>query len=138
MRFTALVACAAAVGVASGAAITKIVPTAEIAQAGRDLAGSLSSFHVADLNPIRAAYDAVSARIQAGHTPEELGFSSSSVTLTMPDPKDWPGQGFKPSPDIQKGWNSSSEAQIRENNDRMRDIANYARNPAGWHGPPPH
>jgi hypothetical protein len=28
--------------------------------------------------------------------------------------------------------------QIREFNDRMQDMRNYANDPAGWHGAPPH
>jgi hypothetical protein len=31
------------------------------------------------------------------------------------------------------GWSS----QIRQNNNRMQDIAAYGRNPTGWHGAPP-
>ena len=29
-------------------------------------------------------------------------------------------------------------SQIQENNRRMQDMAAFARNPAGWHGMPPH
>jgi hypothetical protein len=28
--------------------------------------------------------------------------------------------------------------QMQQNNQRMQDMAAYARNPAGWHGMPPH
>jgi hypothetical protein len=38
----------------------------------------------------------------------------------------------------QSGFTSSILTQVQQNNARMQDLAAYARNPAGWHGAPPH
>ena len=125
----------AAIGALSGAATANLFPPQQMAQAiGVDLSG----FTIADVNPIRAAFDVVKAKVQAGTTPEELGFHGSPVVLTMPDPKNWPGAGFTLDPSLRNGWSQSIVQQTRQFNNRMEDMRNYASNPAGWRGAPPH
>ena len=52
-------------------------------------------------------------------------------------------QGTNP-PNINMGPNTGNGIapglanQMQQNNQRMQDMAAYARNPAGWHGMPPH
>ncbi len=41
-------------------------------------------------------------------------------------------------PSGQDGFASNVVMQNQQFNDRMEDLRNYARNPAGWHGAPPH
>jgi hypothetical protein len=129
---------AAAIGALSGGATATLFPNTQLIHATRAFGVDLSGFTIADLNPIRAAYDTVQAKIQSGVTPEELGFHPSAVSATLPDPKNWPGVGLTLSPGMQNGWASTVTAQMRENSNRMQDLANYARNPAAWRGMPPH
>jgi hypothetical protein len=125
----------AAVGAVSGAAAANFFPPE---QAARALGLDLSGFTIADLNPIRAAFDLVKTRVQAGTTPEDLGFHGSPVVVTMPDPKNWPGPSFTLDPSQRNGWAQTAAQQTRAFNNHMEDIRNYAHNPAGWHGVPPH
>ncbi len=128
----------AALGAAAGGATATVLPLAQISQTMRGLGVDLSGVTVADLDPLRAAYDLVNGKVQAGVTPDELGFHPSPVTLTWPDAKAWPGAGFSLDPGMRNGWARTAEQQTRDFNNRMEDMRNYARSPAGWHGPPPH
>jgi hypothetical protein len=129
---------AAAIGALAGGSAATILPSAQISQAARLLSNDIAGHTIADLNPIRATYDTVKAKIQTGMTPDELGFHASPpLNVTMPDPKTWQGVGFTLSPGMQNGWGQTVAAQTRQFNNRMEDMRNYARNPAGWRGAPP-
>jgi hypothetical protein len=136
MRFVVWLIGAAAVGLAAGAGITKIIPIAQVSLASESAGGEVSPLDV--LSPVRAAYDAVKAKITAGTSPEQLGFHPSTVSFKPLDPTKLPGFGFSVSPGAQNGWAQTIAAQTRNFNNQMEDMRNYARNPAGWHGPPPH
>jgi hypothetical protein len=127
----------AAIGAVAGGATATVFPPSRIAEATQALGVDLSGITIADLNPIRAAFDVAKTRVQAGATPEELGFHPSPVVLTTPDPKTWPGAGFTVNPGMQNGWSQTAVQQTQSFNNRMEDMRNYARNPAGWHGAPP-
>jgi hypothetical protein len=127
----------AAIGAIAGGATAAVFPPSRIVEATHALGVDLSGFTVADLNPIRAAYDIAKGRVQAGTTPEELGFHPSAVVLKMPDLKTLPGAGFTLDPGMRNGWSQTVDQQTRNFNNRMEDVRNYARNPAGWHGAPP-
>lgn len=109
----------AVAGVFGGGAAATICPSAQIDQVARQLYSELARYEIADLNPIRAAYDFVSAKIQVGTTPEELGFHPSPpLNFTMPDANTWPGVGFGASPGMQNGWTQSVGAQTPQFNYR--------------------
>ena len=60
---------------------------------------------------------------------------------TVLAPFDWSkaNRGFTIDPkELQRINGENIARQIQENNRRMQDFAAYARNPAGWHGMPPH
>jgi hypothetical protein len=128
----------AALGAVGGGAAATFFPPSQIAEATRAVGVDLSRFTIADLNPIRAAYDVVGQKVQAGTTPEQLGFHPSPVVLQTPDPKIWSGGGLTLDPGLRNGWAQTIVQQTRDFNNRMEDMRNYGRNPAGWHGPPPH
>jgi hypothetical protein len=137
MRIVTWIIGAAAIGALSGGAAATLFPSAQVAQAMQALGVDFSKFTIADLNPIRAAYDVVLAKVQTGMTPEELGLHSSPIVVAAPDPKNWPSVGFTLGPSMRNGWTQTLTAQTREFNNRMGDMRSYAGNPAGWRGPPP-
>jgi hypothetical protein len=76
----------------------------------------------------------------------EIALGQPSVSLPQTpglfapiDPDKTPGSQFKiDDQDIQRSMAAGIDAQNRQFNQRMEDMRNYARNPAGWHGVPPH
>ncbi|MGA8612624.1 MAG: hypothetical protein WB760_13040 [Xanthobacteraceae bacterium] len=55
------------------------------------------------------------------------------------DPEKTLGSQFKiDDQDIVRSMAAGIDAQNRQFNQRMEDMRNHARNPAGWHGVPPH
>jgi hypothetical protein len=110
---------AAVVGALAGGGAAALFPAAQISQMTRSVGNDLSGFNLADLNPIRAAYDKVKAKIQTGMTPEELGLKTSPpMNLTMPDWKNMSGLG-QPLLGSQSRWTTNA-------------IANY---PSAWRTP---
>jgi len=123
---------AGAIGVKQG-----VIPLPnQMAQAIRALGGDPAQVKDININPV-AAYNRVLPEILKGHTPEELGLQVRPVIIP-------PGSfsGLKSTtinPNLgQNGFTSSMLSQIQQNNVRMQDMASFARNPAGWHGAPPH
>src|SRR5271155_3285401 len=113
MRFLFLIAAGAGVGALAAFAIPANVvqSTSSTIEEYGTAAGHLPH-DLADLNPIRMAYDVVAKRIRQDNTPEQLGFKPSAVT-------------FKPFV-----ISSGMAAQIDPNNRRMEDVHIYPRNPA--------
>jgi hypothetical protein len=114
MRFALLVVAGAGIGALAAFAI----PTSAIQSASSTIqdygtAAGRTPHDLADLNPIRMAYDVVVQRIREGNTPEQLGFKSSPLTFK---PVVMPTSSF----------------------DFSQNRYSYAQNPAGWHGTPPH
>jgi len=110
-----------------------------MAQAVRALGGDPSQLKTVEINPIRAIYDNVMRQVT---TPEDnnarlerLGFHGSAVP-----PADFSAMQnamSKPLPGVPNGFGANIAAQTQQFNNRMEDLRNYGRNPAGWHGPPP-
>jgi hypothetical protein len=85
---------------------------------------------------IAAAYQYVKQEIASGLP--RVSLPQSTVTLTPIDPEKILGTGFKF--DEQEMQRLNGQNIINQNrlfNQRMEDMRNYARNPAGWHGAPP-
>jgi hypothetical protein len=127
-----VIAVALAAGAALGMSTNASLRSQAIASAGIDPA----KFSVADLNPIRAAYDYVAAEIAKPKTPESLGFAPSQPIGPFVDLAGV-GAGFKLDTNWQKMWGASIAQQNQRFNNRMEDVRNYARNPTGWRGAPP-
>jgi len=85
---------------------------------------------------IRAAYDKVTQDIVAPNPSARLDFHATSVAA--PDFSAVNNLIAKPLPGTQDGFASNIATQNQQFNNRMEDLRNYARNPAGWHGAPPH
>lgn len=133
MLLLAATLAAGAVGVSKG--VIPLPP--QMAQAVRALGGNPAQVKDVNISPV-AAYNKVLPEIlKGGHTPQELGFQAKPVTIP---PGSFHGMTATTiNPNLgQNGFAASIASQIQQNNIRMQDMANFARNPAGWHGPLPH
>jgi|HubBroStandDraft_3_1064219.scaffolds.fasta_scaffold229925_2 hypothetical protein len=84
-----------------------------------------------------AAYQYVSRQIASGQTSGP--FVGTPVTLKPIDPNSLMGSSFSlDSREMERLNGENIVNQTRLFNQRMEDMGNYARNPAGWHGMPPH
>ena len=90
-----------------------------------------------NLNPVEA-YNKVLPQILNGRSPADLGFKGTAVTIPPGSFRGMNDATVNPGAIGQNGFTSSIQSQVQQNNIRMQDMANYARNPAGWHGAPPH
>jgi hypothetical protein len=85
---------------------------------------------------IRTAFNNVARQVVLPHSSASLDFHGTP----MP-PADFSAINnlmAKPLPSGQDGFASNIVTQNQQFNERMEDLRNYARNPAGWHGAPPH
>jgi hypothetical protein len=137
MRFAFLVAGGVAAGALSvGGVRTLAPPNAQMFQAVRALGGDMADFRLGDIDPLRA-YEEVKRRITSGNLsgslnlgsgPQVHGFGELSV-------------GNKVRLDegaMRRAFAAGINSQIQQGNRRMEDMSAYARNPAAWHGMPPH
>jgi hypothetical protein len=86
---------------------------------------------------LAAAFQYVSRQIASGQA--GLPFVGTPVTLKPIDPNSLMGSSFSvDSREIERLNGQNIANQNRLFNQRMEDMRNYARNPAGWHGMPPH
>jgi len=136
MRFAFLVVGATAVGALSATAIQTMIPsTAPTFEAVRALGGNLADFKISDINPAKAYRD-VMQKITSG-APQISLPKSPTVELHPISP-----DVFKPykidDKAIQRAIAAGISSQVDQNIRRMQDIQAYSRNPAGWHGAPPH
>src|SRR5579863_3386585 len=100
---------AAALGVLAGGAAAPLFPAARISEAARAVSEDFPGFTIADLNPVRAAYDTVKAKIETPMTPEQMGFQTSPpLNVTMPDWRNLPGVGLTLNPGPQSRWTTSA------------------------------
>jgi hypothetical protein len=83
-----------------------------------------------------AAYQYVSRQIASGQI--GVPFAAAPVTLKPIDPSVLMAPPFVlDNQEIQRLNGQNIVNQNRLFNQRMEDLRNYARNPAGWHGAPP-
>lgn len=107
----------------------------QMGQAITALGGDPSKLGPINVDP-RQAYDTVIRRVtQGGGVPADL---HPSVVTVTPDSFSRMPQMVITGPNQQAPFAASALSQMRQNNIRMQDMAAYARNPAGWHGMPPH
>ena len=136
MRFVVLVVGATAVGALTATAIQTMIPsTASTFEAVRALGGNLADFRIADINPAKAYRDVVQ-KITSGEPRISLP-TSPTIAMHPIDP-----DTFKPvkidDRAIKRAIAAGVSSQVDQNLRRMQDIQAYSRNPAGWHGMPPH
>ena len=98
--------------------------------------GDLAKLGIIDVNPLKT-YNNVMRQVTSGAKPD-LGIEQKPLVVS-PDsfarmPTFDPNLGAAG----KNGFASGMQSQIEQNNRRMQDMAAYARNPAGWHGVPPH
>jgi hypothetical protein len=143
LRFEFLVAAVAAGGIVVGTAVETLASRSPQIFASAQPPGGVPTkitFSLADLNPLRLIYDEVMKEVTSGR-------NSASFAVGTPVPQqDWskfPSMNSNFSTEFSaenmariNGENAAN--QIREFNNRMQDMRNYANNPAGWHGAPPH
>jgi hypothetical protein len=85
---------------------------------------------------LSAAFHYVSHQIASGQN--GINFPASPVTLTPIDQSALIGPRFSlDSREMARINGENIVNQTRLFNQRMEDMRNYARNPAGWHGAPP-
>ncbi|MGA3002339.1 MAG: hypothetical protein ABSE20_11465 [Acetobacteraceae bacterium] len=131
--FLATAITAGAVGVSQG--VIPLPP--QMVQAILALGGDPAQVKTANINPVDA-YKGVLPQIIKGSTPEDLGFHGSAVTIPPGSFRAMTDVGINAGAIGQNGLAANALSQIQQNNIRMQDMANYARNPAAWHGAPPH
>jgi hypothetical protein len=149
MRFAVLVVGGVAAGALSVSGVRTMVPQnsqmlqsvqSQMSQAVRALGGDMGKLGDINIDPLKA-YDDVKRQITAGNfsSPFDLGSMKPLKFGEFPKVGDLSlGTNLHLDDAAVKramvsGWNS----QIQQNNNRMRDIAAYGRNPMGWHGAPP-
>jgi hypothetical protein len=146
MRFVVLVAGATAVGALSTTVIHTTIPqitipqamipsTASTFEAVRALGGNLADFKITDINPAKAYRDVI-AKITSGEP--QLSLPTAPVADLRPiDPSSI--KTFKiDDKEIRRAIAAGINSQIDQNLRRMQDLQAYGRNPAVWHGAPPH
>jgi hypothetical protein len=86
---------------------------------------------------LAAAFQYVKHGISVGQP--RVSWPQTSAAFAPIDPSQTLGSQFKiDDQDIQRSMAAGIDAQNRQFSQRMEDLRNYARNPAGWHGMPPH
>jgi hypothetical protein len=86
---------------------------------------------------VAVAYQYVSRQIASGQV--GVPFAGAPVMFKPIDPNSLMGSSFTiDSQEIERLNGENIANQNRLFNQRMEDMRNYARNPAGWHGMPPH
>lgn len=84
---------------------------------------------------LRVAYVNVAQQVNSPDASARLDFHGTAVP-----PADFTAVNnsmSKTMPDTQNGFAANVVSQNQQFNNRMEDLRNYARNPAGWHGAPP-
>jgi hypothetical protein len=90
-----------------------------------------------DANPVAPSNQAL-PKILRGSSADDVGFHGSAVTIP-PGSFHGVNSGAVNAGAIgQSGFASSIVSQIQQNNSRMQDMADFARNPSAWRGTPPH
>lgn len=83
-------------------------------------------------------YNGPLPEILRGHTPEELGLHVAPVTIPPGSFRTMSNGAANAATISQSGFASGLLSEVQQNNARMQDITTYGRNPAAWHGAPPH
>jgi hypothetical protein len=96
----------------------------------------LDHFTLADLNPLRFVFDYERQRINAGDTPEQLGFHPSPVILSPVQMPTTNLDRFK-GPLGPGGYDPQAYMEMQQNNQRMDAMRHYMNDPTHWVGPPP-
>jgi hypothetical protein len=139
MRFAFLVAGGVAAGALSvGGVRTLVPPNAQMFQAVRALGGNMADFKLGDIDPLKA-YEDVRRQITSGNLSGSLNLGSApQITFSKPGTL---SIGSKMQPDdgvMRRAIAAGINSQIQQSNRRMDEMSGYTRNPAGWHGMPPH
>jgi hypothetical protein len=138
MRFALMVVAAVATGALAAGAIQTMIPqTAQKSGAVQALGANWTDFKISDLNPISMAYRYVIKTITSGEP--RIALRQAPPILSTPIDLSNFNVGLKIDEKEIARFNADAIAsQIQENNRRMQDMAAFARNPAAWHGMPPH
>lgn len=137
MRFAFLVAGGVAAGALSvGGVRTLVPPNAQMFQAVRALGGNMADFRLGDIDPLKA-YEDVKRQITSGNLSGSLSLGSGPQAYKLSELS----VGHKVQLDdgaMRRAIAAGINSQIQQGNRRMEDMSAYARNPAAWHGMPPH
>ena len=137
MRFALLVLVAIATGAVGMTVMQTLVPgNASMFEAVRAVGGSVASFRLVDINPLKAYHD-VKKQITSDEMAGMPKFDARPIPhLQLTGPLIKPYQ-YKPDPSVQRAISSGINARIGQDIRRAQDIAAYGRNPMVWHGAPP-
>jgi hypothetical protein len=123
---------AGAVGVVQG-----VIPLpAQMMHAVTPQGGDPAPVNPANVNPADA-YKPVLPQILRGSAPADQGFHGSAVTVAPGSVRGMTAGAVNAGAIGQDGVASGIASQIQQNNIRMQDMANFARDPSAWHGAPP-
>jgi len=140
MRFVVLVAGGLATGALSVGAFQVTVPqNSQMGQAVRALGGNLTSVKLADINPLKA-YDDVKRQISSGNIGSSFNLGAGKPIPSL-SPPTMTSLGNKLQLDdagMKRAIAAGINSQIQQGIRRSEDMSAYARNPAAWHGMPPH
>lgn len=111
----------------------------QVFQALTSLGGHSVNGGIVDINPFRT-FNNVMQRVTSPTSPADLGFKAEPVVIKPDSFRAMNGltNSFNADGMGKNGFAASLQSQIEDNNRRMQDMSNFARNPAGWHGMPPH
>jgi hypothetical protein len=123
-------------GWAVGAHQGVLPPPQEMLRAVTALGGDPAQLKNIEIRPIQETYNNVMRKVTTGAPTVDVQGPVVNVPSNgfpaMPQPNAITGTHAR------NGFTPNVQAQIRQDNNRAQDMANYARNPAAWHGAPPH
>jgi hypothetical protein len=139
MRFAFLVAGGVAAGALSvGGVRTLVPPNAQMFQAVRALGGDMAEFKLGDIDPLKA-YENVRRQITSGNLSGSLNLGSApQITFSKLGDLSVGNKMQLDDGAIRRAIGAGISSQIQQSNRRMEEMSGYTRNPAGWHGMPPH
>ena len=139
MRFAFLVAGGVAAGALSvGGVRTLVPPNAQMSQAVRALGGDMADFKLGDIDPLKA-YEDVKRQITSGNFSSSLNLGSAPpITFSKLGDLSVGNKLHIDEGSIGRSIAAGINSQIQQSNRRMDEMSAYTRNPAAWHGMPPH
>jgi hypothetical protein len=138
MRFAFLVAGGVAAGALSvGGVRTLVPPNAQMFQAVRALGGNMADFKLGDIDPLKA-YEDVKRQITSGNLSGSLNLGSGPQVKFSKLGELSVNKMQLDDGAMRRAIGAAINSQIQQSNRRMEDMSAYTRNPAAWHGMPPH
>ena len=121
---------------AAGTATGFLPMPGQMLQAITALGGDPAKVSVGTINP-RQSYSDVMRKVTTSRGEPPAGFHPSTVTVPSGSFSAMTTPSVNADTIAKNGFNARILSEMQQNNQRMQNMTNYARNPAGWHGAPP-